>query len=606
MAQPSKSSSTSKDKYGYSKEFLQNQTMHVNHPKDLFGFTNFQTGIFQYPESYERTKHVEQELDVPESGEEREQEHAVVETRLMTSKGETAAKAIMGRIVNDKPFDNGKFRTNTIGLYRYLTDSISESKSKRDSDEITSNEDANKMPPPVTPRRVRFDETVRTQVIPARLNPDRAEHRLSQIRSEARGPRVQENVTGVKNGPKVLTARPRQGMGIPETLQPTVVALAQSRAQIAREVAWSRAQVARGNEATIRRAQIARENEAEIRHGGEEALAARENAARILLSLAAQQRALEPRAAHTAILPEFVRIVRADHYMRITHTTPIVHINEQKFVQLDDHHLVPAWTDPRLVVGDNTTIRERRNANWDGEKKDGRPRVLCYLFPFGAWEFTPELNRPKKPPLAFEPEIHHGHIVINGRDKALKASVLMPVRCSTDIEGWEMEALYRYDTNLCHQDFIDRMVANLPAGKSIPTIGTLNHRRRRDRLKMRVIPWPTPNHLSYSDQQIFKELGHVGVRQNITWNLLDLTKEQIEMHTAITYGGHLERSGGKAQDYETRVTKFRENLRLVRSQYADNTEEVRLVLANISIGLRSMGHQFRIEEWAPGVFWPGY
>lgn len=372
---------------------------------------------------------------------------------------------------------------------------------------------------------------------------------------------------------ETLTARQLQGERMMETLPRTGRMLQESIA--AQQIADARVQAAGGN-----RAGAEDEDEEEF---------------------AVQQRSIEPRISQTPILPGFVRIVPADESMRIRHDTPVVCVNHYKYVQLDNQHLVPAWTDPRLVDGDNTTIRIPANADWDGEKRGGRPRVLCYLLPQGSWEFTPERNRPKKPPVAFQPEIYHGHIVINGRDKALKASFIMPLRCSTDIEGWEMEALYRYDTNLCHQDFIDRMVAKLPAGKSLPTSGTLNHRRRRDRLKMRVVSWPTPNHLSYSDQQIFKELGPVGVTQNITWLLEDLTKEQIEMHAAITYGGHLERSGGKAHDYQTRLSRFRHNLRLVRSRYADNTEEVRLVLANIAIGLETMGFELKPEEWARGI-----
>lgn len=306
---------------------------------------------------------------------------------------------------------------------------------------------------------------------------------------------------------------------------------------------------------------------------------------------------LEPRLYFTPFLPGFLRIVAADPEMRVRHDTPVVYINNETYVKLDDRHLVPAFTDHRLVDGENITIRHRINADWTGERRAGRPKVLFLLVPQESWEFTAERNRPKKPPNAFEPEIYNGHIVLNGRGKALKCSPMMPLRCSTDIEGWEMEALYRYDPTLCHQDFIDRMVVNLPAGKTIPTPGTLNHRRRRDRLKMRAIPWPTPNHLSYSDQQVLKEFGPVGVTQNVTWLLEDLTKEQVDVHTAITYGSHLERSGGNAQDDRSRREKFRSNLRLVRSKYAENSEEVGMVLGNIAVELEKMGLEFKAEEW---------
>lgn len=297
------------------------------------------------------------------------------------------------------------------------------------------------------------------------------------------------------------------------------------------------------------------------------------------------------------ILPGFLRIVAADPRMKVRHDTVIVYINGEKFVKLDDNHLVPARNEPQLVLGPNKTIRHPENANWTSERRVGRPSILYLLFPKGPWEFNTENSRPKKPPTAFRPEISHGYIMLNGNDKALKYSRTMPLKCSTDIEGWEMEALYRYDPSLCHQDFIDRMLANPPAGKSIPTAGTLNHRRRRDRLKMRVVPWPPPQKLSYSDQQVLNEVGEAGLATNSTWFLEDLTKEEIEMHIAITYGSHLERSGGKAQDDRSRRERFHKNLKLVRGRYAEDSEEVGLMLGNIAVGLEKMGVEFRREEW---------
>lgn len=297
------------------------------------------------------------------------------------------------------------------------------------------------------------------------------------------------------------------------------------------------------------------------------------------------------------ILPGFLRIVGADPRMKVRHDTVVVHINSEKYAKLDDIHLVPARNVPQLVLGPNETIRHPENVAWNSERRNGRPGILYLLFPKGPWEFKAENGRPKKPPGSFRPEISHEYMMLNGNDKVLKYSRTMPMKCSTDIEGWEMEALCRYDPTLCHQDFIDRMLANPPTGKFIPSAGTLNHRRRRDRLKMRVIPWPPPQKLSYSDQQVLKEAGNAGLANNSTWFLEDLTKEEIDMHVAITYGRHLERSGSKAQDDHSRQDRFRKNLKLVRSKYADNSEEVGLVLGNIALGLEKMGVEFKADEW---------
>lgn len=55
MDPPSNPPVVSNNQQGYSEQFLQNKTMHVNHPEELFGFPNIRMAITQYPESYERT-----------------------------------------------------------------------------------------------------------------------------------------------------------------------------------------------------------------------------------------------------------------------------------------------------------------------------------------------------------------------------------------------------------------------------------------------------------------------------------------------------------------------------------------------------------------------
>ena len=98
---------------------------------------------------------------------------------------------------------------------------------------------------------------------------------------------------------------------------------------------------------------------------------------------------------------------------------------------------------------------------------------------------------------------------------------------------WEMEAICCLNPDICHQDFIDRMLPNPSGGRSRPSKGTLNHRRRRDRMKMRILPWPLPSQLTYSDQQIFKELNNWQPAENTTMGLRDLSNEGIKLQEAI-------------------------------------------------------------------------
>jgi len=59
MAPPTNREAKLNNPHDYSRQFLQNQTMHINNPEELFGFPNIQMVVIQYPESYERTKLIE-------------------------------------------------------------------------------------------------------------------------------------------------------------------------------------------------------------------------------------------------------------------------------------------------------------------------------------------------------------------------------------------------------------------------------------------------------------------------------------------------------------------------------------------------------------------
>lgn len=119
MDPPPKPATTSKDEYGYSQHFLQNQTMHVNHPEDAFRFPDMRMGIDQYPESYERSKLVEQgmhalshgsksklqlissiDLDVSQTSEEPKDGPKMVGPKIMAVKGRQDRFLPLGCLTN--------------------------------------------------------------------------------------------------------------------------------------------------------------------------------------------------------------------------------------------------------------------------------------------------------------------------------------------------------------------------------------------------------------------------------------------------------------------------------------------------------------------------
>ncbi|KAL2417707.1 hypothetical protein ABEF95_012785 [Exophiala dermatitidis] len=306
-----------------------------------------------------------------------------------------------------------------------------------------------------------------------------------------------------------------------------------------------------------------------------------------------------------SVMPPVVWIMKADQRTRLKFIVDVVNINNEPYIQLDKHHLLRATYAEWLLNGSNETVRQERYRDWTSVRHQGRPSILYELYPIGQYAYTPANGRRKKSPQEFRPILDpYGRVYLTCENRVLKDSQVMPLQVSTEIEGWEMEAICRLDPDICHQDFVDRMVFDhgsigatgvtggsrtaVANAKSRPGKGTLNHRRRRDRMKMRVLPWPLPGQLSYSDAQVVKQLDDWGKANNSTARMEDLTKEEIDIQCAILYGGHLERSGSKAQDDQTRLKTFQTNLALVRTAYADDSDEVKMVQCRIDELLAKM------------------
>jgi hypothetical protein len=312
------------------------------------------------------------------------------------------------------------------------------------------------------------------------------------------------------------------------------------------------------------------------------------------------------------VLPAVVFMQIADARTRLRYSSTILTVKGEKYVQVDETHFLYAVNAEYLLGGDNATIRRHHCAEWLPHvpslphERAPRPCVLFELYPTGEYAYTRENGRRRRAPLEFRPQCDiYGRVLLNAYDRPLKFSKSIPYKVSTEIEGWEMEALCRLDPDLCHQDFIDRMLPDaVVGGRGRPTKGTLNHRRRRDRMRLRILPWPVPRDLSYSDQQLVKELDQRQIQDNTTMQLRDLTKEEIDMQEAIMYGGHFERSGAShALNDQARLEQFRVNLRLVRTKFAEDSDEVKLVKERVMKLLQKMGRGDEAAGWDAGAGW---
>jgi hypothetical protein len=92
---------------------------------------------------------------------------------------------------------------------------------------------------------------------------------------------------------------------------------------------------------------------------------------------------------------------------------------------------------------------------------------------------------------------------------------------------------------------------------------------------MRVLPWPLPRALGYTDQQVVMQLDERDMRMNTTKRLRDLLKEEIDLHEAVMSGGHFERSGeSNALGDKARLDQTKVNLRLVKANFVEGSVEV--------------------------------
>ncbi|KAJ9612494.1 hypothetical protein H2200_004091 [Cladophialophora chaetospira] len=289
-----------------------------------------------------------------------------------------------------------------------------------------------------------------------------------------------------------------------------------------------------------------------------------------------------------AAIPSVVFMKLADKHTRVRYTSEILTIKGEKYVRLDETHFLYAVNAEYLLEGDNTTLRRRMHAGWPESASDHgapRPEVLFELYPKGQWEYTEENDRLKKVLPDFRPQCDiFGRVLLNAEDRPLKFSLHIPYRVSTEIEGWEMEALCRYDPELCNQDFCDRMLPNsalIVRGR--PSTSSLNHRRRRDRIRMRLIRWPVPAELSYAEKQTMKQLSEQEIERNSTEQLSDLTKEECELTEAIMWGAGFEHFGSNRTSLDRGVLwkRIEANLSLVREHFAADSEEVQMVTTRL-------------------------
>jgi hypothetical protein len=151
------------------------------------------------------------------------------------------------------------------------------------------------------------------------------------------------------------------------------------------------------------------------------------------------------------LLAPTVSIKKADACTCLKYLVTIVTMNNEKFIRVDETHLLYATTASHLNSGPDVTIRRNAYRDWDSQREGGRPSILFELYPQGQYAYTPENSRRKNPPLEFRPNLDNsGRVLLTPSGRPLKFSNVIPGQISTEIEGWEMKAICRLDPDICH------------------------------------------------------------------------------------------------------------------------------------------------------------
>jgi hypothetical protein len=258
-----------------------------------------------------------------------------------------------------------------------------------------------------------------------------------------------------------------------------------------------------------------------------------------------------------------------------------------------------AYTHPRnegkLIANDFTGFLPEHK-DWGKARDNGRPSIL---FQLKCTDSRKEHKRLTKFECLKDDE---GRIYLNPDGFAIRKLNHIPHPVSSEITGWEMEAICRLNPNVGDLDFRDRMAPAIRL-KSIstkaqkeekkanggrnkkqykkldgrPNRSSINQRRSRARHEMRVLKWP---HVDTRESTIFDrkihEIDEWGKKNNSTEHLVDLSQEQIAAFEASSYGSVMARAGTKALDKGKRAARMQNAVdKMKKGGFTEDSAEVK-------------------------------
>lgn len=177
-----------------------------------------------------------------------------------------------------------------------------------------------------------------------------------------------------------------------------------------------------------------------------------------------------------------------------------------------------------------------------GESRDKRPKIL--------FEFKKKGR--KDPDDKVEIWIDNGKVVLGPDDVPIRNYRYIPKLCSSQMEGFRMEAISRMDPRICISDFRARMMR-----ESVPGSNSISMRKTRFRLRGRCLAWETRAGSDYWEKKLSDEMTGEMVTNNSTEQLEDLSTAEIEKLQLENSGRNPERARGRALAEDVRAQRLK-------------------------------------------------
>lgn len=146
----------------------------------------------------------------------------------------------------------------------------------------------------------------------------------------------------------------------------------------------------------------------------------------------------------------------------------------------------------------------------------------------------------------------NGRVVLGPDGLPIRDFIDIPKLCSSQMEGFRMEAISRLDSRISISDFRARMMR-----EGLPGANAISMRKTRFRTRARCLAWDRRAGSDFFEENLRKEMTRDMVNRNSTEDLEDLSSGKAQKLQLDTAGIAPARSGGRALTDDVRAQRLK-------------------------------------------------